>query len=131
MKRLHFCDPGSRFAWPGITGGAQVRRPQRSTRLAHGPLLCKVRKIIKLSLRFGAQVMVRKAARIVIAVWLIAAAQAALAEKRVALVIGNSNYALAPLDNPKNGAGDPGRKRKRQPIQEKDQNAALRTAHAK
>lgn len=41
------------------------------------------------------------AARIVIAVWLIATAQAALAEKRVALVIGNSNYAnVARLPNP-------------------------------
>ena len=50
--------------------------------------------------------MFRKAARIVIAVWLIAAAQAALAEKRVALVIGNSNYTLAPLDNPVNTTRD-------------------------
>ena len=62
--------------------------------------------------------MFRTAARIVIAVWLIATGRAALAENRVALVIGNSNYTLAPLDNPKNDAGDPGRKRKRQPIQE-------------
>ncbi len=36
--------------------------------------------------------MFRKAARILIAVWLIATAQAALAEKRVALVIGNDKY---------------------------------------
>ena len=51
--------------------------------------------------------MLRKAARIVIAVFLIAgAAHAALAEKRVALVIGNSAYSLAPLDNPKNDADD-------------------------
>lgn len=34
------------------------------------------------------------------------AAIGALAEKRVALVIGNSSYALAPLDNPKNDADD-------------------------
>jgi formylglycine-generating enzyme required for sulfatase activity len=33
-------------------------------------------------------------------------ATAAPAEKRVALVIGNSNYTLAPLDNPKNDADD-------------------------
>ena len=50
--------------------------------------------------------MFRIAARILIAVLLIATAQAALAEKRVALVIGNSNYTLAPLDNPKNDADD-------------------------
>ncbi len=36
--------------------------------------------------------MFRNAARIFIAVWLIATAQAALAEKRVALVIGNDKY---------------------------------------
>ena len=50
--------------------------------------------------------MFRTAARIVIAVWLIATGRAALAENRVALVIGNSNYTLAPLDNPKNDADD-------------------------
>jgi formylglycine-generating enzyme required for sulfatase activity len=45
--------------------------------------------------------MFRKAARIFIAVMLVATAQAALAEKRVALVIGNSNYAnVARLPNP-------------------------------
>ncbi len=52
--------------------------------------------------------MFRIAARIVIAVLLIAgAAHAALAEKRVALVIGNGAYTNAPpLTNPKNDAED-------------------------
>lgn len=51
--------------------------------------------------------MFRKAARILIAVGLIATAQAALAEKRVALVIGNSAYTFSdPLLNPKNDADD-------------------------
>ena len=44
--------------------------------------------------------MVRKAARILIAVMLIAAAQAALAEKRVALVIGNGFRLARTLDEP-------------------------------
>ncbi len=55
----------------------------------------------------GAEGLFRKAARFFIAVFLIACATgAALAEKRVALVIGNSAYSLAPLDNPKNDADD-------------------------
>ncbi len=52
--------------------------------------------------------MLRVAARIFLAVFLIAgAAHAALAEKRVALVIGNGAYTNAPpLTNPKNDAED-------------------------
>ncbi len=51
--------------------------------------------------------MFRFAARIVIAVSIVAgAAHAALAEKRVALVVGNSAYVLAPLENPRNDADD-------------------------
>ena len=52
--------------------------------------------------------MVRAAARIVVSLWLLAfAGHAALASKRVALVIGNGAYANAPtLTNPKNDAED-------------------------
>jgi formylglycine-generating enzyme required for sulfatase activity len=47
------------------------------------------------------------AARILVpVVLLLCSALDALAEKRVALVIGNSAYALAPLSNPKNDADD-------------------------
>ena len=52
--------------------------------------------------------MFRTTARIFIAVWIVSgAAQAALAEKRVALVIGNSAYTFSdPLPHPKNDADD-------------------------
>jgi len=42
----------------------------------------------------------------IVALLIASAAKVALAGTRVALVIGNSNYALAPLDNPKNDADD-------------------------
>ncbi len=48
----------------------------------------------------------RAAIRAFLAIWLIGLAGAAFAGKRVALVIGNSNYTLAPLDNPKHDAED-------------------------
>jgi Caspase domain len=51
--------------------------------------------------------MIRVAARIFLGLLsLFSAVQAAHSEKRVALVIGNSNYKLGPLDNPKNDADD-------------------------
>ncbi len=51
--------------------------------------------------------MVRAVTRFFFAAWMLASAgEAACAGKRVAFVIGNSNYALAPLDNPKNDADD-------------------------
>ena len=51
--------------------------------------------------------MFRKAAQLFIAVFLVpGAAQSAWAEKRVTLVICNSNYSLAQLDNPKHDADD-------------------------
>ena len=52
--------------------------------------------------------MVRTIVRVFLTVWVLAAAgQAAFAEKRVALVIGNSNYEIAgTLANPKNDADD-------------------------
>jgi formylglycine-generating enzyme required for sulfatase activity/uncharacterized caspase-like protein len=51
--------------------------------------------------------MFRGAAGTVIAtLLLLGASQAALAEKRVALVIGNASYSLAPLENPRNDADD-------------------------
>ncbi len=60
-----------------------------------------------MSLRLGAEGMFRTAARIFIAVWWFATAQTALAEKRVALVIGNSAYSFSdPLPNPENDADD-------------------------
>jgi len=49
--------------------------------------------------------MVRAASRVFFAVWFLAfAGPAVFAGNRVALVIGNSDYALAPLENPKNDA---------------------------
>ena len=51
--------------------------------------------------------MVRAASRVFFAVWFLAfAGPAVFAGNRVALVIGNSDYALAPLENPKNDADD-------------------------
>lgn len=51
--------------------------------------------------------MVRAVTRFFFAVWVFAsAADVSYADKRFAFVIGNSNYALAPLDNPKNDADD-------------------------
>ncbi len=51
--------------------------------------------------------MVRAVAWFFLALWMLAfGGQAAFAEKRVALVIGNSNYTLAPLTSPKNDADD-------------------------
>ncbi len=52
--------------------------------------------------------MVRAMVRVFLPLWLLAiAGQAAWAEKRVALVIGNSNYEIAPaLSNPRNDAAD-------------------------
>ena len=54
------------------------------------------------------QGMLRAAARILVSLWLLAfAGQAAFAEKRVALVIGNGNYTYAgTLANPVNDASD-------------------------
>jgi uncharacterized caspase-like protein len=48
--------------------------------------------------------MVRAFKAWLVALIAVSAGSAALAEKLVALVIGNSNYALAPLANPKNDA---------------------------
>ncbi len=51
--------------------------------------------------------MVRAGIKALLAMWVLAfAGHAAGAAKRVALVIGNSNYTLAPLDNPQNDADD-------------------------
>lgn len=50
--------------------------------------------------------ILRVAARLLSVLILLLAAQSAFAEKRVALVIGNSDYALAPLTNPMNDADD-------------------------
>ena len=54
----------------------------------------------------GAKRVLRAAIRALLAMSLIGLAGAALADNRVALVIGNSNYAVAPLENPKNDADD-------------------------
>ena len=51
--------------------------------------------------------MRRTGLRIVLGVWaLVLAGQPALADKRVALVVGNSAYSFAPLSNPLNDASD-------------------------
>ena len=48
--------------------------------------------------------MIRLWAGIVIALTVAFTGQSAMAEKRIALVIGNSDYTFAPLTNPKNDA---------------------------
>jgi formylglycine-generating enzyme required for sulfatase activity len=87
----------------GVSPGLSVR-PRRPP-LARGAwpvALCEIEKV-----RLGGRSMVRAAVRIFVSLTVLAfAGHAACAGKRVALVIGNSAYALAPLENPRNDADD-------------------------